>query len=73
MGIFSSDQKRTATAICETDCDLLRMSDDKVLQLYQQNPRFGFHLMRVIVRRMTENYTNLKDSIVEMGGPKMHG
>ena len=44
MSIFSVDRKRTATALCETDCELLRMSNEKVLELYSQNPRFGFPL-----------------------------
>ncbi len=47
IGLFSPEKTRTETAICETDCELLRMSEDRVMQLYNQNPRFGFHLIRV--------------------------
>ena len=31
------------------------ISDDKVLQLYYQNPAFGFYLFRLVVQRMVEN------------------
>ncbi len=59
IGLFSRDQTRTTTAVCETDCELLRMSEDKVQQLYFQNPRFGFQLVRIITRRLIENYSRL--------------
>lgn len=45
ISMFSPSKQRTATAVCETDRELLVMSDDKVMQLYYQNPRFGFNLV----------------------------
>ena len=51
MGLFTSDQKRTATAVCETDALVLRISYEQFEQLYFQNPRFGFYLMRMVVQR----------------------
>jgi biotin carboxyl carrier protein len=56
ISMFSPSRKRTATAVCQTDGELLRMSDDQVLRLYHQNPRFGFHIVRLITRRLIENY-----------------
>ena len=56
ISMFSPSRKRTATAVCETDGELLRMSDDQVLRLYHQNPKFGFHIVRLITRRLIENY-----------------
>jgi multidrug resistance efflux pump len=59
ISMFSPSRQRTATAVCETDGELLRMSDDQVLRLYYQNPRFGFYLVRLIAQRLIENYEKL--------------
>jgi multidrug resistance efflux pump len=56
ISMFSPSRQRTATAVCETDCELLRMSDDQVLRLYYQNPKFGFYIVRLITQRLVENY-----------------
>lgn len=63
IGLFSSEGKRLATAICETDCELLEISEDRVFQLYYQNPRFGFHMVRIITKRLIENYNRLLQSV----------
>jgi CRP/FNR family transcriptional regulator, cyclic AMP receptor protein len=55
IGIFSVDRLRTATAICVEPCSLLLVSADKVRELYYQNPEFGFFLVGVITRRLTED------------------
>jgi hypothetical protein len=55
VSMFSPDRARTATAVCATDGELLVMSEDKVRQLYFQNPKFGFHLVQLITRRLLEN------------------
>jgi multidrug resistance efflux pump len=59
ISMFSPSRQRTATAVCETDGELLRMSDDQVLRLYYQNPRFGFYIVRLIAQRLIENYERL--------------
>ena len=55
IGVFAPDSRRTGTAVCETDVEIGSISDDKVLQLYYQNPAFGFYLFRLVVQRMVEN------------------
>jgi CRP-like cAMP-binding protein len=55
IGIFSLDRLRTATATCVSDCSLLMVPADKVRELYYQNPDFGFFLVGVITRRLTED------------------
>lgn len=56
IGIFTPENRRTATAICETDCEIYTLSHETMLQLYYQNPRFGLFLVRLIVRRLIENW-----------------
>jgi CRP-like cAMP-binding protein len=55
MGVFAPDNRRTATAVCESDVEVGAMTDKKVLELYYQNPAFGFYLFRLVLKRMLEN------------------
>ena len=58
VGIFSPDAQRMDTAICEADGELGVIADEKVLQLYYQNPTFGFYLVKLVTHRLLENYFN---------------
>jgi CRP/FNR family cyclic AMP-dependent transcriptional regulator len=55
MGVFGPDNRRTGTAICEADVEIGSISDKQAMQLYYQNPAFGFHLFRLVVQRVLEN------------------
>ncbi len=59
IGLFSPDNVRTVSAVCETDSELLRMPEERFLQLYNQDPRFGFQITRIITSRLIENYEKL--------------
>ena len=63
ISMFSPGQVRTTTALCETDGELLCLSDGDVVRLYYQNPRFGFHVVRLITGRLIENYAAIEASI----------
>ena len=60
IGMFSPERRRTATAICATEGELLAMTEDQVRRLYFQDPRFGFHLVQLITRRLVENCARLE-------------
>ncbi len=55
IGVFAPDNRRTGTAVCESDVEIGAITDQKVLQLYHQNPTFGFYLFRLVLKRMIEN------------------
>jgi CRP-like cAMP-binding protein len=55
ISLFAPERRRIATAICATDGELLAMTADQVRALYFQNPKFGFHLVQLITRRLLEN------------------
>jgi CRP-like cAMP-binding protein len=55
ISMFAPRRERTATAVCDTDVELLSITADRVMQLYYQNPRFGFHVVRLITGRLIEN------------------
>jgi len=55
IGIFARDQRRTATIVCVTDCELYEMSDSKAKQLYFQDRSFGLAVLQLIIARLMEN------------------
>ena len=58
VGVFTPENRCTCTAVCETDCELLTLPNEVMIQLYLQNPRFGLYLMRLIVRRLLTNWSD---------------
>jgi CRP/FNR family cyclic AMP-dependent transcriptional regulator len=48
VGLFAPHSVRSVSAECEDDCRLYAITKDKVLELYYQNPRFGFFLIRMV-------------------------
>lgn len=52
IGLFSPDHRRTCTAICKTDCDLLVVSATDVMRMYYQDPEFATYLIHLIARRL---------------------
>ena len=62
IGIFAPNHERMDTAICETDVDLAVIANDKVLELYHQNPQLGMYLIRLVAKRLLDNYVALRDA-----------
>lgn len=55
IALFCEPRIRTATVVCDTDCEFLCLSLDTVRQLYFQNPTFGFYLVHLITGRLVAN------------------
>jgi two-component system, NarL family, nitrate/nitrite response regulator NarL len=64
VGIFAPTHQRMDTAICDTEVELGVMPTDKVLELYHQDRRFGFYLMRLVSQRLLEDYASLRDGVL---------
>lgn len=64
ISLFAPRGERTATAVCASDVELLAITSDEVMRLYFQNPRFGFHVVRLITARLVENVRVL-ESVTE--------
>ena len=52
IGLFAPDNRRTRTIVCATDCTLYGLSAEAMALLYYENPKLGYHVMRVIVARL---------------------
>jgi CRP/FNR family transcriptional regulator, cyclic AMP receptor protein len=48
VGLFAPKNVRTLSARCDGECRLHTITRDKVLELYYQNPQFGFFLIRLV-------------------------
>lgn len=55
IGIFSPNKQRTGTVICETDADIYTIPESNVIELYYQNPTFGFYLVQMIIQRLLKD------------------
>jgi CRP/FNR family transcriptional regulator, cyclic AMP receptor protein len=55
LAFLAPDNKRTATLICVEEGEVGAVSYFNLKQLYFQNPKFGFYLLRLISRRLFEN------------------
>jgi hypothetical protein len=60
IGIFAPSGQRMDTAVCETEVKLGVIENDKITQLYYQNPTFGFYLIRLIIQRLQDDYAKLR-------------
>ena len=52
IGLFAPDNRRTRTITCATDCTLYGLSSEAMALLYYENPKLGYHVMRLIVARL---------------------
>ncbi len=52
IAIFSPDHRRTCTAVCETDAEVLRMTADKVKEIYYMNPQFALFIVHLVAKRL---------------------
>jgi CRP/FNR family transcriptional regulator, cyclic AMP receptor protein len=55
VGLFAPQGVRSASAVCEGDCRLYAITRDKVLELYYQDPGFGFFLIRMVSALVQED------------------
>jgi CRP/FNR family transcriptional regulator, cyclic AMP receptor protein len=55
IGLFSDHKVRTASAKSLGPCSLMVVSAERVRELFFQNPEFGFFLVGLITRRLSED------------------
>ncbi|HKX43762.1 MAG TPA: cyclic nucleotide-binding domain-containing protein [Burkholderiaceae bacterium] len=65
IALFSPSRKRTHTATAMSPCHVLEMHENTVMELYFQNPAFGFHLIELLVGRLTADVERSETRPVE--------
>jgi CRP/FNR family transcriptional regulator, cyclic AMP receptor protein len=62
IGIFARDQRRTATVVCLTDCEIYELSESKTKELYYQDPSFAYEVLQIVITRLMENMNFLGEA-----------
>ncbi len=64
FGFLTPDNRRTATIECIEDGHVLTIAYEKLLEIYFQNPQFGYYFLVLTSQRLLENISRL-EAIVE--------
>jgi len=60
LGFLTPDNRRTATIECIEDGHVLSINYDKLLEIYFQNPQFGYYFLVLTSQRLLENIARLE-------------
>jgi CRP-like cAMP-binding protein len=72
LGFLDPKNWRTQTVECIEDSAVLTISYEKLLELYFQNPQFGYYFLRLTTSRLMQNIAAL-EGIIEAGGKAAPG
>lgn len=60
LGFLTPDNRRTATIQCIEDGHVLTITYEKLLEIYFQNPQFGYYFLVLTSQRLLENISRLE-------------
>ncbi len=63
LGVLTPDSRRTQSIECIEDGEVLTVTYDKVLELYFQDPDFGFYFLKLTSERLLQNIARLEDIV----------
>jgi hypothetical protein len=63
LGFVAPENRRTQTVKCIEDGDVLTITYEKLLELYFQNPEFGYYFLRLTSERLMQNISRLEGVI----------
>lgn len=63
LGFVAPENRRTQTVKCIEDGDVLTITYEKLLELYFQNPEFGYYFLRLTSDRLLQNISRLEGII----------
>src|SRR5260370_33012398 len=65
LGFLSPDNRRTATVECTEDGHVLTITYEKLLEIYFQNPQFGYYFLVLTSKHLCENMLSLEVIIAQ--------
>jgi hypothetical protein len=65
LGFLTPKNRRTQTVECIENGEVLTITYDKLLELYFQNPEFGYYFLRLTSERMLQNIARLEGVVAE--------
>jgi hypothetical protein len=63
LGFLSPNNRRTATVECLENGLVLTITYDKLLEIYFQNPQFGYYFLVLTSQRLLENIARLQGTV----------
>jgi Cyclic nucleotide-binding domain len=70
LGFLSPGNRRTQTVECIENGEVLTITYDKLLEIYFQNPEFGYYFLRLSSERLLQNVARL-EGIIEQNKLKL--
>jgi hypothetical protein len=67
FGFLTPDNRRTGAVECIEDGQVLSITYDRLLEIYFQNPQFGYYFLVLTSRRLLENIARLEGIIAQQG------
>jgi hypothetical protein len=65
LGFLTPDKRRTATVECIENGQVLSITYERLLEIYFQNPQFGYYFLRLTSQRLLENISRLEGIIAQ--------
>jgi len=65
LGFIDPNNRRTATVESVENGEVLTITYDRLLELYFQNPEFGYYLLRLTTERLMQNIGRLDGAVAE--------
>ena len=63
LGFLAPDNRRTQSLECTEDGQVLAITYDRLLEIYFQNPEFGYYFLRLSTERLLQNIGRLEGII----------
>lgn len=65
MGFLTPNNRRTQTVECIENGEVLTITYDRLLEVYFQNPEFGYYFLRLSSERLLQNIARLEATIAQ--------
>lgn len=65
LGFLTPDNHRTATIECIEDGHVLTITYEKLLEIYFQNPQFGYYFLILTSQRLLDNISRLERTVAQ--------
>ena len=70
FGFLTPNNRRTGVVECIEDGQVLTITYERLLEIYFQNPQFGYYFLVLTSRRLLENISRLEGIIAQTAGPQ---
>jgi CRP-like cAMP-binding protein len=65
LGFLTPNKRRTATVECMEDGQVLTITYERLLEIYFQNPQFGYYFLILTSQRLLENISRLEGIVAQ--------